>query len=70
MVRTISWLDKLSALHSIFCNHGMLNGTTSQYILSLTNGDLPDVLPYGIHNEDDNESDDDSDIDDDEGLLL
>jgi len=48
----------------------MLNGTTSQYILSLTNGDLPDVLPYGIHNEDDNESDDDSDIDDDEGLLL
>lgn len=47
----------------------MLNGTTSQYISSLANGDLPDVLPYGIHDKDDSGSDDDSDIDDDGGPL-
>jgi hypothetical protein len=69
MVRTISQLDKLSALCSIFHNCGMLDGTISQYISSLANSDLPDVLPYGIHNKDDSGSDNDNDIDDNGGPL-
>ncbi|KAI9444428.1 hypothetical protein F5148DRAFT_1278259 [Russula earlei] len=36
MVRTIFWLDKLLALHGIFHNHCMLNGTISKYILTCT----------------------------------
>ena len=38
-----------------------------QYILSLANGDPPDILPYGIHNKDNSESNNDSDVDNDGG---
>jgi len=47
----------------------MLNSTMSQYISSLANGDPPDILPYGIHNEDNSESNDDSDVNNDGGPL-
>jgi len=64
MVKTLSRLDKLAALRSTFHNRGMLNGTVSQYASALANGDVPMILPYGVHDEDENGSSDDRDDDD------
>jgi hypothetical protein len=64
MVKTISRLIKLATLHRIFRNCGMLNGTISEHASALINDDIPAILPYGIHNDDEVGSDDDSDDDD------
>jgi len=63
MVKTISRLTKLAALRHIFQNRGMLDGTVSEYALALANDNLPAILPYGAH-DDENGSEGDSDDDD------
>ena len=68
MVKTISQLNKLATLCHIFQNCGMLNSTVSKYAFALANSNLPAILPYGTHN-DENRSDDDHN-DDDGGPLL
>ena len=47
----------------------MLNGTVSEYALALTNGNLPAILPYGTH-DDENRSNDDDDNDDGGPLFI
>jgi len=64
MVKAISRLDKLAALHRVFDNRGMLEGTTSDYVLGLMDGDPPTIRPYSQNNE---ESDLDGDNDSDDG---
>ena len=41
----------------------MLNGTISEYASALIDGDVPAILPYGLH-DGEKASDDDSDDDD------
>jgi hypothetical protein len=38
MGRTISWLDKLAALHQLYVQRGMMAGTTSAYITQTLRG--------------------------------
>jgi hypothetical protein len=67
MVKTISQLNKLSALCHIFQNHGMLNSMISEYALVLTNGNLLAILSYGTY---DNENGSDDSNNDDGGSCL
>ena len=47
MMQTISRLYKLSALHQVFKNRGMLEGKLSDYAKAFVSGDLPAIRPYG-----------------------
>ena len=47
----------------------MLNSTVSEYAFTLANSNLPAILPYGTHN-DENRSDDDHNDDNRSPLLV
>jgi hypothetical protein len=61
MLRTLTRMDKITALHRVFSDRGMMFGTTSSYMAGIRAGESPAVAPAssGVVDGEDDEDDDD-----------
>ena len=64
IVQTISQLDKLTTLHQLYVQHGMMFGTTSAYIVRTLHGTLPELVVEKDNDRDGEDNDNDDDLED------
>jgi hypothetical protein len=60
MLQTLMWMDKITALHWVFLDCGMMFGTTSSYMAGIQAGESPTVAPASsgvVDGEDDKDDD-------------
>ncbi|KAF7338931.1 hypothetical protein MVEN_01969200 [Mycena venus] len=57
MLRTLTRLDRLAALRTIFHSQGMMAGSTASYVLRTLRGELPEPPPPSEEDEDDDGGD-------------
>ena len=68
MLRTITQLDKLTALRRVFKKRGLMVGTVAEYTTACFDRNPPPIFPWtGLAAEDDDEEG--SDVDDDVGAV-